>query len=194
MNKIQWLQRLWGCLPFGLVVLLTGSLAYAADSGANWRPTYDLVMRWVNFLILVFILVKFGKNPIKKFLFSQREKIEKEIKAVETQRKQVADQIKEYSRQLEESQERFVELKNRIVRQGERKKEQIIEDARQESRILLENAKRKIDYQFFQAQERLKGETIDAAIQLASQRLQSEITDNDNQLILTQYIAEIASQ
>ena len=95
---------------------------------------------------------------------------------------------------MEESQDRFVELKDRIVRQGERKKEEIIEDARQESRILLESAKRKIEYQFFQAQERLKGELIDAAIQLASQRLPTEITENDNQLILNQYISGITSK
>ena len=40
-----------------LCLHVAGGEVLAADG--NWRPVYDLVMRWVNFLILAFLLFKF---------------------------------------------------------------------------------------------------------------------------------------
>ena len=56
-------------LTISLIVLHLGSFdAQAADGTGDWRPVFDLVMRWVNFLILAFLLIKFSRVPIKNFL------------------------------------------------------------------------------------------------------------------------------
>ncbi len=62
------------------VVLLhfSGTIAMATETAtAPWRETYDLVLRYINFIILVVIIVKYGKEPIKKFLKLQKDDIER---------------------------------------------------------------------------------------------------------------------
>ncbi len=50
------------CFIFTLVIGIhvLGTEASAADNPDNWRPVFDLVMRWLNFGIIVFIIVKYA--------------------------------------------------------------------------------------------------------------------------------------
>ena len=90
---------------------------------------------------------------------------------------------------LDESQERFAELKERIVHQGEKKKQEIVKEAHNLSEVMIEDAKRKIEYQILQARNTIRAQMLDAAIDLAMERLPREITDEDNEKFIDQYIA-----
>jgi F-type H+-transporting ATPase subunit b len=173
----------------GIMILhFLGPEALAADNTHHWRSIYDLVLMWLNFGILVFILVKLGKNPLRKFLRERKEDLEREIKRVEEERDGAAKKVKETLQQLEESKIRLVEIKEKIVKQGEKKKQEIIQDAQQESRILLSEAKRKIDYQILKAKDEIQAELVDAAVTLSIERLPREITEKDNHKFIDQYI------
>ena len=52
----------------------------AAEGGGGWRPTYDIIMRWVNFGILAFIFFKFARRPLKNFLSDKKNEISLQIK------------------------------------------------------------------------------------------------------------------
>ena len=106
--------------------------ALAADSSGDWRPIFDLVMRWVNFLILAFLLIKFSRVPIKSFLAGKKEDIAREIEALEADKEQMMMAIDESRKQLENSKERLEQLQKSIIAQGEKNKIKIIEDAERE--------------------------------------------------------------
>ena len=158
-----------------------GTDALAAEHSGGWRSIYDLIMRWVNFGILAFVLVKFAGVPIKEFLRGQKEKLALEIKKIEKEKEKASERIKEAIQTLEQSDVRFETLKERILEQGEREKQKIIENAKDQSRIMLEGAKRKIEYQIYRAKEAIRSEMVDEAIKLSLERLPNEITDQDNQ-------------
>jgi F0F1-type ATP synthase membrane subunit b/b' len=90
---------------------------------------------------------------------------------------------------LEENVLRLEELKERIVQTGERRKLEIIEDARQESRMLMESAKQKIEGRIIQARNRLKAEMVDTAAEMALEKLPALVTEDDNQKLLEQFMA-----
>ena len=75
----------------------------AADDGGSWRSKYDLVMRYLNFLILAFVLIKFGKKPLMNVLHQRKEEMQKEIKKVEEQRQNAETKANELRRQLEDN-------------------------------------------------------------------------------------------
>jgi F-type H+-transporting ATPase subunit b len=54
---------------------------------------------------------------------------------------------------------------------------------------MIEDAKRKIEYQILQARNTIRSQMLDAAIDLAMERLPREITDEDNEKFIDQYIA-----
>ncbi|MBW2407870.1 MAG: ATP synthase F0 subunit B [Deltaproteobacteria bacterium] len=178
MNKIGGV--FWCLFAVFLSLHLLGHDALAAEKSSNWRPIYDLILRYINFGIIVFVIVKYGKTPIMNFLRGQKDKLASEIKRLEDEKEELAVKIKETLTTIDESEIRFAEIKDRIVQQGERKKAEIIESAQNQSRLMIEDAKRRINTYFLQAKNEFKAELIDRAMDMAMERLPKEITPEDN--------------
>lgn len=184
----------YGCflIAFLAVLSLSGAEALAAETANNWRTTFDLVMRWVNFGIIAFFLVKFGRKPIGDFLASRREAIDKQIKNYEQQKEAAEEKIEEATQMLKDSTVRFEKIKERIIEDGEKKKQQIIEEARQESAILVASARQRIENQIGEARNLIRAEMVESAIALAEQRLPEEITKTDEQELIDQFMQSAA--
>ena len=187
---------LFGCYSIAVItVLLLGSTdALAAETTKNWRSTFDVVMRWLNFGIIAFVLVKFGRKPIKDFFANRRQEIDHQIKKYEQQKEAAEEKIAEATQMLNNSIARFEKIKMRIVEDGEKKKQQIIEGARQESRILLEGTKQRIENQIVGARNLIRSELIESAIALAEKRLPEEITAVDEQKLLDHFMESAAGK
>lgn len=67
-------------------VLLGTQLAAAADSPDNWRKTYDQILLWINFGIFVFLIVKFLRVPLKKFIAGKQNELERKISRLEEEK------------------------------------------------------------------------------------------------------------
>jgi F-type H+-transporting ATPase subunit b len=163
----------------------------AADEAASWRPTYDIIMMWVNFTILAAVLYKFLKNPLMDFIQGQKYETEKEIQRAEDLKKKAEEKIQEAKQMLEEGKDRFNLIKERIITQGEKKKEQLIEEAEQQSSYMLIESKRKVDNQIYRAQEKFRAELVDTAFDLVLERLPKEITEKDGEKLVNNYIENI---
>jgi len=194
MNKACKAKRLTCCISAALVlVILLAPGALAADPSGDWRPTYDLIMRWLNFVILALVLIKFARRPLIDFMTGKKEEIAHNIKRMEKEKEQAALKVAEVHKKLADSSIRFENLKERIIRQGEKRKQAIIAEAHRESEILLEGAKRKIDSQVLQAESTLRSEMIDMAVNAAIERLPGQLTENDNKKLLDQFLKSTAS-
>ncbi len=118
----------------------------------------------------------------------QQETIASQITDIEKRHKIAQQKLNDARQSLKESQERFLVLKQKIVEQGEKAKEASIEQARQESRLMIEGAKDKIDGQIIQAQRKIRSEIVDSAIALSLQKLPAKITSEDNQKLVDAYL------
>jgi len=176
-------------LLMGMLVLLFPEGAVAGDPG--WRPTYDVVMRWVNFIILVAVIVKYGREPIKNFLKLQKDEVVSKIDELDREKSKILEEILAAKQQGVDNQARFKELKTRMIAQGETRKRQIIEQANQQSAIMLEETRRKMENRIVQAKASLKMELLDMAIEQAVVKLPGIMTDGDNQRLLDDYMQHI---
>ncbi|MBC8391069.1 MAG: ATP synthase F0 subunit B [Deltaproteobacteria bacterium] len=167
--------------------------AVAGDTAHSWRPTYDLVMRWLNFIILVFLLIKFGKNPLMNLLRQRKGELQREINRAEEQKNKAQARVKETRKLLDESVVRLEDRKEKIIKLGENRKQEIIRDGQRASKLLLQEAKRRIDAQVLSAKKTFRAEMIDEAMKIVFKRLPPQISDEDNQKLLNQYFARVAS-
>ena len=182
-----------GYLPYWLFVVLLSVFiscgnAFAVETAASWRPTYDLVMMWVNFLILVFLALKFGKAPIMEFLKGRKLEISEEINQIEKDKNKITHKAKQALKKLDESDIHLAKLKEKILEQGEKKKHLIIKDAEQQCRFMLETSQRKIKNHIMKAEAQFRAELIDEATERALKILPRKITPEDNQKMLNEYL------
>ena len=189
MKRVHTLVWLCGCILAGALCLhYLGAEAWASETSGGWRPIYDEVLLWINFGILVFVFVKYGKKPFMNFLLGQKEKITLDIARIEEKKAKAVDKTREINRMLDESDVHFARIKERIVEQGTRKKQDIIVAARKESRYILEDANRRIGSYILEARNAVKAELVDKAIELAMEKLPQEITAADNEKFLNDYL------
>lgn len=195
MSSLKKVARLGGYIITSLTILHLGSFdVLAAENPDDWRPIFDLAMRWFNFLLLAFLLIKFSRAPIKKFLAVKKQDIADQIDALEAEKNIMLGQIAESKNQLENSQARLTELKKRIVAQGEKNRQRIIAEAEQERKLLLKGAQQKIDNRIVEARQMLKSELVDYAIAVALKSLPDKITEEDNRKFIEAFISSAASQ
>ena len=169
---------------------LTELNALASETGGNWRPTFDLVMIWLNFGIFAFLLVKYLKTPLINFLRGRQDELVREINRLEEKRDQISQKINETQKLFEKSEAHYETIKVNIIAQGEEKKRTIIEAARQESRLMIEKTNVRIGVHILQAKNNFKSEMIDLAFSLAMKRLPDEITKTDHERLLDRYIEQ----
>ena len=177
-----------------LFLHLAATGVLASDNGTDWRPTFDLIMRWANFLILAGLLFKFSKSPLKNFLDGKKKEVADKIEKLEAEKNELLGQLDKQQRSLEDSKIRLSRLKERIIAQGEKNKAVIIEDAKKESNIMLAAAKLKIESRAAEARQQLKSEMIDAAVALAMENLPQKITASDNQKFIDDFLAGAATE
>jgi F-type H+-transporting ATPase subunit b len=175
----------------GLLVMMP---AVAMASSPEWRPKYDLIMMYVNFIILAAVIFKYAREPIKSFLKQQKEDVVSEMSQLETEKARFLDEIEAAKNRAAEGDLRFNEMKARLISQGEAKKQQMVDQAKQQSATMLEEARKKMETRILQAKSQLKMELADMAFEQASQQLPKIITDEDNQRLLEIYMKGMVAE
>ena len=168
-----------------LVVMVPGT---ALASSPEWRPTYDMVMKWVNFIIFVAVAVKYAHEPIRTFLKQQKADVITEMDKLDLEKQRVVGEMKAANIQAAENKDRFIEMKDRLIAQGELNKQQLIDQARQQSATMLEETRKKMENRILQTKDKLMMELADMAFEQATQKLPQLMTDSDNQHLLDVYM------
>nr|WP_232364810.1 hypothetical protein [Desulfosalsimonas propionicica] len=148
-------------------------------------------MLYVNFLILAYLLYRYGRQPFLQFLQTQKLQVSESIHKVEGRKEKLLAQINETQSQMQESSERYEKLKQRIIEEGEQTRQQIIDDARQQSKTMLEREKKNASRRLADARKNFMSELVDTASNLARNRLPEEITENDQDKLIDFYVASV---
>lgn len=194
MNRMAIMRTLQiSLLSAGITLLCFVTPGLAGEASSDWRPTYDTIMRWVNFGILFFVIIKYGRKPLLNFLNVQKESIQEELDEIQQEKDEMAAKGLAAVKALEESKERFEQIEARIIGQGQRSKDELITEAEQQSQLMIESARHKIDYQIHRAKEKMRSELLNMAVDQALTQLPDEITPEDNQRLLNKYLAAAVS-
>lgn len=172
-------------LVVGLCALALIAWAFLASALGIQRPTYSLIMRWVNFGIIALVIFKFGRKPIVNFLTGQQNEVAASVQALEEAKRLTEDKIAESQEQLKAGQAQLEKIKEKIVSEGQRRKAELIANAQQESTLMMESAKLKIEAQVREARDHIRNDLIDMATDLATEKLPTLLTTKDqDQLVL----------
>ncbi len=153
-----------------------------------WRQWWDRIWRILNFLILVVLMVKLLRAPTKKFFADQRQERETELAELERLKdsaeyeyQRVEDKLSGLSREVEDLQAQF-------RKRGERVKDEVLNQARYESDLILRKAQAAAEARVRVSRERLREEIIDLAASEAERILSRSITAHDRQRLLDDYL------
>lgn len=151
------------------------------------------LMIWtlLNFLIFLFLLIKFGAKPITEGLKRREEYIRKSIEDAQKANKEAERLLKETNEKMMSAQQEMTD----IIRKGKEQAESIIRKAEEEAEIAkknkVEEAVREINRTKDLALQQLKTEVADMVVS-ATEKLLGEVLDREkHQKLAENFIEQI---
>jgi F-type H+-transporting ATPase subunit b len=190
--KRKWFLPFCLCVGAAIPLLLPSPEAVASEGPTAGRKIWDNIMLWVNFGILVFFFFRYAKKPLTNLLRAKRSEIEKDLNQIESQHSEVKALRDNESERLSGLENRLDEIKSVIIDMGTKEREQIIADAHAAAEKMIRSAKAYADYRLALARKALSDELADLAISLVEKKINNVITEDDEDRLLNQFIANVS--
>ena len=164
---------------------------FAAEGGGFDRATWDLIIRIVNFAILAFVIYKYGKDPLVKFLSGKRASVVHSLEELENEKEYLAQQHGEQAQSLANIDEKINSIRGYYHQLGQDEKLRIMDRAEVQRNQMLEDAKLRADMEIDNAKTRFRAEVVEKALQLAEDQIRRNITVADDRSLVKDYISHL---
>ena len=145
----------------------------------------------VNFAILCGVLYYFLKSPLLGYLSNRGDSIRRDLVEAAALKSAATTQLDDIDRKLKALPGEIDALRARGQAETAAEERRIAEAAEAEKTRLVEQARREIDLQVRLARRDLTEHAADLAVQLASDRIASEITPDDQARLVDRYLHQV---
>jgi len=156
----------------------------------NLNP-FMILAHMANVLVLYLILKRILYKPVLKFLKERENKFQRIRDDLSEQEKEVEKLKREYMEKIENAKDEAARIIDQAHLLAEERSEEIIKKAKSQAQELLDRARRQIEYEKSQVQDLLKAETAAMAIEIAAKIVQKEITLEDNQKLIDEFLKKV---
>ncbi|HAM49580.1 MAG TPA: ATP synthase F0 subunit B [Nitrospiraceae bacterium] len=159
------------------------SIAFGAEqapAGGEWK---EWLWKILNFGILVFILVKFLRKPLREFLRKRTELIEKTLKEAQEAKELAEKALAEVEGRLKLKDKEIEDILAQAQRSAKTEHDLLLQNGEQMKEKILEQARTNIEYELRLAKESIKAEAVQIAMELAEKKLKEKLT-KENQFKL----------
>lgn len=166
---------------------------FGSITSSDWLEWLsDFGIQLVSTLIL-FLLVRFKLwKPITNMLEARKEKIDSELNAAEEANAQAQKIKHDLEEQLSQAQEQVKGIVSKAEREGNERREKIIEEAKAEAQRRINESNALVDKEIASKQQEIKNTIVSVAFEAASKILEKEV-DKDKYLELVNQIIEGAN-
>lgn len=181
-------------LIFTVWLLLLGGVSAAWASGGGETvemvPFFSSNFLWtcINFALVVFLLTKFGKAPMKEALRARKEKIAHTMNEAAEARSLAEKALKEVEQRLSEKDATVKTILDESRETAEREEQLMIDQAEKASLDIVERARGSVDVELKKAMDQLKAEAVRLALETAEQKIAGMMTSEDQKRLVNQYI------
>ncbi len=179
-----------GVVVLGSLLLLLASPVFAAtaleaEHGTNW-PLLGLQV--LTTAVLVLILLRFTRRPIRDFLLQRSHRIRRQIEAAESRLGEAETEIEQLRQRLAHFEDEKQEIIARSGEQAEAERAQALERVRGTAERIREETRRVADQEIERARQELQSEAAELAVSLARDLLREQLTPDDDRRLLREYV------
>lgn len=181
-----------------LIVLITACVAFASggegggEGGGNkW---FDFAWKAFNAALLIGFLAWLLAPKIKSFFAGRRQEIKESLENATVQKAEAEKQYREYAEKIDKASQEIDGIFEMIKAQGVVEKQKIIEDATKVAQKMKEDAQARIEQELKKASGQLRSEAVVLAVQMAEEILKKNITAQDHEAMVKEYMDKVVSK
>jgi F-type H+-transporting ATPase subunit b len=178
-------------LALGACVLMSGG-ALAAEGHDSGGELKDLMYRFINFALLVIVLVlAFKKASVKDFFAARREGIAARLESLKKQKEAAEMRCRELEAELAAFESERAAILHRFRAEGEAERDRIIAEANEKADQILLQADMTIKREVKNAEARLRSELADSVAARAQELVAGAITEKDQDFLVDEFIKKV---
>ncbi len=147
----------------------------------------------INFGVLVFIVVKFGKKPLRDALVKRKDSIVRELEEAQRLREAAEKRLAQYESKLDKIHEDLDRIRKEFREQGELEKQRIVSEAKERRERMKRDAEVLLSQEVKQMRQELVIEVVGEATRFATELLSKEMTLGDHDRFAETFLSEIRS-
>lgn len=194
-KKRQERLRLATGAALALLAMIVASPAFAAGGGGEENifsgNLGNAIWTLVIFGVVLFVLGKYAWGPLLDTLQKREQFIHDSLAEAKRDRDEAKAQLEKYSEKLHQARSEATEIVEEGRRDGEVVKARIEEEAREESRKMLERAKREIELAKQTAIKELYTSSATLATEMASRILHKELSAAEKEKLVQRSLDEL---
>jgi F-type H+-transporting ATPase subunit b len=151
----------------------------------------DFVFPWVNFILLVSLLVYLLRRPLKEFLLTRSKNIAQAIEHSAREKQEAETQALNYQKRLQNIEKEMQDLAESLKKEGELARRRIVEEAGVSAQRLQSTARLIGNQEYLKAKERLKEEAVGLAAEWAEKFVRENIKPQDRERLTEDYLKRL---
>ena len=163
----------------------------AVDELSFGRRVWDNILLFINFGILVFFFIKYGRKPLMDYLRGVRKDVESGLNKVETRLSQATSLRDAELDKLRDIQAHIDKIRADILELGRHEKEKHIEEGKIAAENMIQHAKNYAHHRIQEARKVVADEMIDRAFSTVEKILVKEFSPKDNENIVNQFLNDL---
>jgi F-type H+-transporting ATPase subunit b len=152
-----------------------------------------LGLQFLNFGVLLFILIKFGGGAINKALRARHEQLKADLEEAQKVRAAAELRYKQQEQRLANLEHELTAMRAAIRQDAENEKARMIKSAEERARVIQQETTFQLDQQVKDAEQRFRAEVAQAAVKVAEELLRRSVTPSDEQRLNQTFVSELAS-
>jgi len=147
-----------------------------------------------TFLVLLGLLARYAWQPLLDALERRQASISKALDDARQAKKELERLNAESARMMNEARAEAEGILSRTRADAARLSDDLKKKARADADVIVKNAEREIEQQTAQALERIRRESVDLSIAIASKILQRNVTATDTERLMEETFKEIQAR
>lgn len=152
-----------------------------------------IVFTIINFILLLFILKYFFSKPVNKILDDRKNGINTSIKNAKDNEEKAEISKNEKERLLFDSKTKGREIVEEYKTSAQNISQEIIDDAKKESAIIMERTRVDIEREKQKAESEIKKQVIDLSLILSEKALEQHIDEIEHRRLIEDFIFKVGS-
>lgn len=171
-------------LCLSIVSLATPALASEGGGGGLFFP-------FLNFVLLIAVIVYFARKPILEFFHERRSSIQDDLREAAELRSEAEARYAKWQRKLVDLEAELEQIRATSRERAEAEREKIVADANATAERIRTETTAAIEQELRRSREVLGEEAANLAVELAANLLREHVTDADRDRLVTEFIERI---
>ncbi len=167
------------------------AVAPVSDTALFAPEVSIMILTWVTFFVLLAVLSKFAWKPILQNLDQRENNIRAAVDEAEKTRAEYVQIEEKRKHILLHADQQAHEMMHQLRHSAQRTAKVIEDRAKEDAKIILENAQREIETEQEKSANYLREKSTETAVQLATKILQEKLDTKSHQELVDRLIDEI---